>query len=120
MPKPSRRNKQFAPPGALYETPLSYTGTRFKQLVFIFDNNLLNKLATPPGEGQGLGDLLQGLRDPANPREAVVLLPAVAEANYRSPGGAATVLRKYQGYFEPHFGVHGIQEVGAFSLGKPG
>ncbi len=118
MPKPANRNRQSTPPGALFETPLSYKGPRFKQLVYIFDNNILAKLNTAPGEGHGLGNLLQDLRDPAKPREAVVLLPAVAEANYRGTGGATAVLRKYQGYFEPHFGTHGIQELGAFSLGN--
>lgn len=116
MSKRANRNRQSAPPGALFETPLSYKWPLFKQLVYIFDNNVLDKLNTPPGHG--LGDLLQDLRDPAKPREAVVLLPAVAEANYRGAGGATAVLRKYQGYFEPHFGTYGVQELSAFSLGN--
>jgi hypothetical protein len=58
------------------------------------------------------------LRDPAEPRETVVLLPAVAEANYRRAGGADAVLRKYRSYFDPHFGAFGIDEIGAFSFGR--
>lgn len=118
MSNRSKRSLSPAPPGALFATPPCYSGAYFSQRIHLFDSNILNKLGTTPDAGQGLGRLLQTLRDPDEPKEAVVLLPAVAEANYRKTEGAANVLRRYQGYFEPNFGTHGIREVGAFSLGN--
>lgn len=116
MPKPTQPTNQN-PKGALYETHLCYPHERFRQTVHIFDNNLLKKFNTPAGEGLGLGDLLTELRDRKNPREAVVLLPAIAEANYRRMSSVKEILNEHRIYFEPHFGKYGIRDASAFSYG---